>query len=270
MQLSSAGFAVFLRLITVGSVLAVFVLAPSERSFPESFGSEISPRFGLRETLDTTGTTLRVSWGEGFKLPSFFALANPIVGNANLGPETSESIETSVEQWFLNDRFHLRATYFHNRFFDLIDFNEGPPPQLVNRSEVTAEGFEVGFGLLAIKTLLLKGHLTYTKTDIEGTTEDLRNRPEWRAGGSLLWRPRTGLVGVLDALYVGEVLDSSIATGDRKLDPYLRLDLAMTWTAIPNAELSLVVDNLFDVDYEEGVGFRSPGIRPRFTVRMKF
>jgi outer membrane receptor protein involved in Fe transport len=237
---------------------------------PRGFDAELSPRFGLRQTFEATGTALTASWGEGFKLPSIFALGNPIVGNADLGPETSESVEVGVEQRFWRDHVDLRVAYFHNRFFDLVDFEEGPPPRLVNRSEVTAEGFEVTVDLRPTQTLALAGHLTYTSTDIEGTAEELRNRPEWRAGGSALWHPRPDLAITLDALYVGEVLDSSIATGDRTLDPYLRFDFAITWTAMPNVELSLALDNLSDADYEEAVGFPAPGIRPRLAVRMKF
>lgn len=238
--------------------------------FPRGFDTEPSPRLGARQTFDATGTTLRASWGEGFKLPSFFALGHPIVGNADLVPETSESVEVGVEQRLWNGRADLRAVFFHNRFFDLVDFDEGPPPRLVNRSEVTAEGVELGFDVRPMEVLALGGHLTYTSTDIEGTTEELRNRPEWRAGGSALWRPRPDVTVALDALYVGEVLDSSIPTGDRILDPYLRFDVAVTWAVLTGVEVSLAIDNLFDADYEEAVGFPAPGIRPRIAVRTTF
>jgi vitamin B12 transporter len=78
------------------------------------------------------------------------------------------------------------------------------------------------------------------------------------------------LVLHLDTLYVGKVLDSSIPTGDRRLDDYVRVDLAMTWKPEPNWEYFLAVDNLFDADYEEAVGFPSPGIVPRIGVKATF
>ena len=37
------------------------------------------------------------SWGEGFKLPSFFALASPLVGNPGLVPEKSNGWDVGLE-----------------------------------------------------------------------------------------------------------------------------------------------------------------------------
>jgi len=74
----------------------------------------------------------------------------------------------------------------------------------------------------------------------------------------------------VDGFYVGEVLDSSIATGDRTLGGYVRVDLAVTWTPLPDVELSLAVVNLFDADFEEAAGFPGVGIRPRLIARVTF
>ena len=60
---------------------------------------------------------------------------------------------------------------------------------------------------------------------------------------------------LLKALFVGEVQDSSIPTGDVTLDSYARIDLAVNWTLNPTFAILLAVENLFDADYEEFVGF---------------
>lgn len=74
----------------------------------------------------------------------------------------------------------------------------------------------------------------------------------------------------LNGTYVGEVPDSSIPTGDVVLDPYARFDLALTWRAHENIKLFLVVENLFDADYEQFVGFPAPGVNPRGGLRVRF
>ncbi len=245
--------------------------------FPEGFDTEVSPRFGASYTFDTTGTTLRATWGEGFKLPSFFALAHPFVGEPerrrrglpDLKPESSESFDVGVTQVLWEKQLTISVTYFHNAFADPIDFDE-TQNLLVNRSKVTTKGVELSLGVEPWSTLSFLAHLTYLKSDIEGTDEELRNRPEWRGGFSVQWRPWRMLDANLKTLFVGEVPDSSIPTGDVTLDPYARVDLTVNWTINANWSAFLVVDNLFDADYEEFVGFPAPGINPRVGVQARF
>ena len=236
---------------------------------PEGFDSELSPRVGVSYKHPTFHTRLRASWGEGFKLPSFFALGHPIVGDPDLVPEKSRSGDVAVVQPLWGKDVNMSVTYFSNSFKNAIDFQE-EPPKLVNRSEITTEGVEMAINARAGKGLDLSSHLTYVKTDIKGTEEELRNRPEWRGGFAFQWRPLSGLVLNLDALYVGRVLDSSIPTDDRELDAYIRVDIAITWNAGPAWQYFLTVDNLFDADYEEAVGFPAPGISPHIGLKARF
>ena len=237
---------------------------------PEGFDAELSPRVGVSYKYPAFHTTLHASWGEGFKLPSFFALSHPIVGNPDLETEKSHGFEVGVIQPVWGGRLSVSATYFANRFKGAIDFQEGPPPVLVNRSEITTEGIEMTLNAKAAANLDLVSHATYVKADIQGTDEELRNRPQWRGGFAVQWRPLSGLVLNLDALYVGRVLDSSIPTDDRELDAYIRVDIAITWNAGPAWQYFLTVDNLFDADYEEAVGFPAPGISPHIGLKARF
>lgn len=238
--------------------------------FPEEFDHEVSPRIGASYSIQATGTILRANWGEGFKLPSFFALGNPMVGNPNLVPERSRSIDFGLTQNLLKNRATIGVNYFYNEFKDAIDFEEGPPPRLVNRSEITAQGIEVILNVRPNDVFWINGNLTYAETDIRETEEELRNRPEWWGGLSVLWQPLGKFKISLSAVFVGESLDSSIPTGDVELDPYARFDLALTLKAHENVELFAAVDNLFDAGYEQFVGFPAPGISPRGGIQVRF
>lgn len=238
--------------------------------FPDDFDPEVSPRLGALYRIAATGTSVKTNWGRGFKIPSFFALGHPIVGNPNLEPETSESLDVGVAQELWEGRAILSATLFHSRFFDLIDLEEGPPPRLVNRSEVTARGIELDLDARPTETLDINANLTFTETDIKGTGEELRNRPKWRAGLRAGWHPVPRVALHLGVLYVGETRDSSIPTGDRTLDDYVRVDVAAAWAPHPHWRISIAVDNLFDADYEEAVGFPAPGITPRIAAHVRF
>jgi iron complex outermembrane receptor protein/vitamin B12 transporter len=248
----------------------LLVQAGTRIDFPEDFDHEITPRLGASYSIETTGTTLRGSWGEGFKLPSFFALGNPLVGNSALVPEKSRSLDIGVTQSLWKEHVTVGVNYFDSEFIDLVDLEEGPPLRLVNRSKVTSRGVELIAYMRPHEALQIKGHLTHADTDIRGTEEELRNRPEWWGGFSARWRPLKAIELNLDGTYVGKVLDSSIPTGDVSLDPYARFDLAAAWRVHEKLKVFLIVENVFDAEYEQFVGFTVPGINPRFGLQYAF
>ena len=237
---------------------------------PENLESEVSLRSSVSYKISSTHTTLRAGWGEGFKLPSFFALGHPIVGNTDLLPERSRSSDVTVTQSLWGEHITMSAAYFSNAFKNAIDLQEGPPPLLVNRSKIIGEGVEMEISIQAKPSLYLSSHLTYVNMDIKETDEELRNRPKWRGGFTVLWRPLSALGVNVETFYVGRALDSAIPTGDRDLNAYTRVNLAMTWTVSPKWQYFLAIDNLFDADYEEAIGFPAPGISPRIGFLASF
>ncbi len=234
---------------------------------PEGFDTEVSPRVGFLYPFNAGRTIVRGNWGEGFKLPSFFALGNPIVGNPDLQPESSRGFDLGLEQSLGTNLVLASVTGFRNRFFNLID---SPPPtfQLVNRSAVTTQGVEVGLSLRPASTVVIDSYATYTETNIEDSADELRNRPEWRASITTSWAPRPQLLVSLGILHVGEAFDSSIPTGDGRLDDYERVDVSGTWRFASGLRVSLAVDNLLGAEYQEAIGFPAPGTRVRFSAGL--
>ncbi|MCZ6876391.1 MAG: TonB-dependent receptor, partial [bacterium] len=257
-------------------VPGLMILGGVRVDIPEGFDAEVSPRLGAAYTIATTNTTLRANWGEGFKLPSFFALGfPPPVGNPDLVPETSWSVDAGVTQILWGERVSVSATYFYNEFDHLIDFDTAAF-QLVNRDAVSTAGVEMSLMVQPWPVFDFTAHLTYVKTDIKGTDAELRNRPQWRGGAAVRWRPKPAFDLTLRGLVVGDILDASNAsmtasnpTGEQMLDAYVRFDFAATWRLNTTWQFFLAVDNLFDADYEEAIGFPAPGIRPRGGVRAR-
>ena len=235
--------------------------------FPDGFDSEVSPRVAFAYRVPVNGVTLRASWGEGFKLPSFFALGNPIVGNPGLLPESTRSAELGLRVPLQGGRATVDMALFSSKFENLVDLAEGPPPRLVNRSEVTARGFEMGLAVNPRADTTISAQLAYVKTNIRGTDEPLLNRPEWRGGIGVQWRPHATVSVNFDVLYVGRMFDSSIPTGEVVLNPYTRANVTMTWRARGRQRYFLAIENLFDADYQEAIGFPAPGISLRVGVR---
>ncbi|MPZ77805.1 MAG: TonB-dependent receptor [Deltaproteobacteria bacterium] len=56
----------------------------------------------------STMTNLRLNLGRAFKLPSINALADPLIGNRNLRPETSLGGDVSIEQFLYKPEHVLK------------------------------------------------------------------------------------------------------------------------------------------------------------------
>ncbi len=256
--------------VQFGMIKNLFVVMGAREDFPEGFDPAFSPRVGISYKVAPTGTVLRGSWGEGFKLPSFYSLANPIVGNPDLVPEKSKSLDLGISQSAWEQRITAQFNVYYNEFKNLIDFEEGPPPILVNRSRVTVKGFELIGNIRPWDQLELGGSVSYADSNIIGTDEPLRNRPKWWGELTLLYRPSKTVKFNLDAVFTGSVPDSSIPTGDVTLDPYDVYNVALTWTPKDRISVFVAVDNLFNEQYQQYVGFPAPGISPRAGVTVTF
>ena len=87
--------------------------------FPTGASPEATPRVGASYRIPDTDAVLSANWGEGFKLPSFFSLANPIVGNPNLKPERSQGFDAGIRYSAWSRRLTINVTYFDNKVKNL-------------------------------------------------------------------------------------------------------------------------------------------------------
>lgn len=236
---------------------------------PDEVSGETTGKVGAVYALANGTTRLRANWGSGFKLPSFFALGSPLVGEPNLRPETSRSVDAGVTQLLLSGAAEVSVTLFDNDYEDLIDFDPDTFRN-VNRDKVTTRGVEFAGAWAASADVSLRAHATYTDIDVQDSDRELLQRPDWRGGVALRWAPAEDWLLDLDWHYVANVPDSSIPTGSRELDAWNRVDLRLGWMATPRLRLALAVDNLLDVEYEEAIGFPAAGVRPRVGVRYLF
>jgi len=238
--------------------------------FSDESSSEVTPRVSAEYSIPVVDLAVKGSWGEGFKLPAFYSLANPVVGNPDLVAERSKGWDLALSRSFWRGRIDGRIAYFEIEVKDLIDFVPDPRPLLINRSKVVSRGFEFELQARLLDSLDLDGNLTYADTDIRPTSDDLLNRPRWQGALTLIWRPLDGVAIRAAALIVGSVKDWSVPTGNATLDPWGRVDLSASWRVRKRIDLYLEIDNVLDASYEEAIGFRAPGIRPRAGVRARF
>ncbi len=245
------------------------LLASVRRDDPNEESSETTSRVGFIYDFKNSRTSIQGNWGQGFALPGFFSLASPLVGNPDLRPETSTSIDMGITHWFAEGRFGATVTLFRNEFEDLIDFDSSVF-QMVNLDRLDVDGAELQMSWQVQDDLQLNAHVTYLDMQLQGSDAPLRQRPDWRGGVSMRWSPTEAWLIDASWLSIGETFDSSIPTGDMYLDSYNRIDATVTYRGFDRLNVLLSVDNVLDEDYEQAIGFPSFGARARLGVRMSF
>ena len=127
-----------------------------------------------------SGTTLRASYGDGFKAPSLYQLYSDY-GNGGLQPEQARGWEAGAEQRAFGGALTVGATYFERRSRDLIVFASCPARTTLplcfgsngvarfgyydNVQRAFAYGVEADAALKLGAKLLVDGNYTYSPSE---------------------------------------------------------------------------------------------------------
>ncbi len=212
----------------------------------------------------TSGLTAFAGYAEGFRLPSLFALAFPLLANPDLRPERSESWEGGVR--FAQNGTRITASVFRNDYTDLIDF----APELftnVNRAQTQISGFTVSGESQLSNALLWSAAVTHIDID---SADEIRGRPDWYGNASLIWSALNTLDLGASAVFNSSFTELSIPTGVAAIDGHFAVDLHGALEVNEALTFSLALRNVFDADYQEAVGFPAPGRHIRAKLGFRF
>jgi vitamin B12 transporter len=234
----------------------------------QGYGSSTTPHLGAVWQLPNGTTTLKANYSQGFKPPSFFALGFPIGANPNLKPEESTNYELTLVQAFAEQAATLEVSVFRTQYTNLVDFDTNTFSN-INRGSIVISGIEPALKFRVGNNVRAQVGITALQIDERDGLPPLRNRPESKANAGVVWDidASSSLFAALS--YTGSFIDRSNPTGDVSMSSYTTFDLAYSirfgW-----ANLKLAVDNLFNSDYEQFVGFPALGRRVRAELRASF
>ncbi len=243
--------------------------ASSRLDKPNIFNNELNFKTGANCQLAEGGPSIFAIWGEAFKLPSFFALGNPLVGNSDLLPEKSSNFEFGVQQKFLDKKIFLELRYYKNRFSNLIDFD----PEIfqnINRDRVNTQGVELSSRLSLHNQFNMSMNISYTDTNVINSDVKLRHRPKWKGSIAVSLKPNEGLNLNLFANIKGDFVDSSILTGNINMPGFTTVDFSAIQKIGDNLKLKLSVRNILNEDFEELIGFPGAGRIMKLSIRYIF
>ena len=255
------------------------------------FGKEVSPAWSVAIPLPQYGLTLRGSYSEGFRAPSFNDLFFPHFGNPDLKPEISSEYDGGFTKTF-GERAEFTANYFSRRVHSLIvavpcAFNATTCPFGAiagNAGRVDTQGVELIPAVHPMRGLTFSGSVTIldeTHVSLSPTTRPTRV-PKYSAAGlaeythAEVFRPSDHFTTTLAYTFVGDRDDITTAGGITSHDAYHRLDLAATyspgirWRFLRDESVIARVQNVLDRNYSETFGFRSPPVNFVAGVKLDF
>lgn len=237
------------------------------------------PMLSLQRTLAEGRGRWGASIARSEKRPSFYALGHPLVGDPALRAERASHGElfyahdAAANDGSMNGEpmngWSMRLTLFAARYRDLIDFESGPPPRLVNRARIESDGVEwraerpvFGDGRLRVEGAWMR-----VRDPVGGV--ELRHRPRLQLAATGAWPIGDGREFGASLRHLSRRFDSSIPTGDRWLAAATTLDVSLRQTLGP-VDVRLAVDDALDRDVEETIGNRTGGRRVRVSMHWRF
>ncbi len=241
------------------------------------------------------GMHVRGSVGTAFREPTFFEnyATGYVTGNPGLSPERSAVWDVGVRQALLGDRLTLGVTQFEQRFRNMIDYTGSTTAcgaSYCNVARASANGREFEASFAATARLVVDANLTHLETKVLDPGFDTTSGGLYRRNEPLIRRPTTswnsgvayhGAAGGLDVrmMHVG-------ARSDRDFRPYPATPVvvpAYTRTDIGGSlalgafirdatgvDLTLRVENLFDVKYQSVFNFLTPRRMVLIGARVTF
>ncbi|WP_291076857.1 TonB-dependent siderophore receptor [Hyphomonas sp.] len=234
----------------------------------ETFGSETTGRVAAAWTA-TDQLVVRASWAQGFKAPSIFqstyicsfcGLTEP---NRNLKPETSEAYDIGVQWHSADQRLMLGATLFDQETENLIDFSFTAGYD--NIAFVESQGVEMVGAYTFTSWLNVSANYTYIDAE-DGDGNELARLPETSANVTVSFDPEGPISGAVLVRYNGEEAN----TNGTDLDSWTRLDLTGSYDLNDKVELYGRIENVFDEDYQQILGYGTPGTSGSLGLRLRF
>ena len=238
------------------------------------FGSALTYQAGIANTIQPSKTTLRASFGTGYRAPTAYQLYS-YYGNSALQEETSQQFEAGFDQK-INDRISFNATFFHTRYEQLIETEYGDPndyndDSYLNIPKANSQGVELATNLRLLDQNRLEVTLGYTYLDNddqypENSYDEAENfelrRPFHVLFGEVNYLPIDRLNLNLYVRHTDQTKDLdfvNFAPVIYDLKAHTRVDLSASYQLTETLRLFTRIENVTDITYARAYSYNAPG-----------
>jgi outer membrane cobalamin receptor len=248
----------------------------SRPDFPARTYSKLDPKISGAWML-RGGARLHASYGTGIRPPGGSDLA--FTDNPALKAERTESYDIGVEEQFLNGRASIDATWFRNRYKDLIvglggSLSELSAYQTDNVANALAKGVEMSGRFRPTTWISLNANYTWLESEVLSLNGGVGLvQQDFYLGQPLLRRPKqsgsaiaTVHYGRIDANLYGYARGRSLDTepnlgasqGEFWNPGYTNVGINLNYRVRGNLTAYVNLRNALDRRYEEIYGFPAP------------
>lgn len=250
--------------------------AAVRRDWNQDFANATTWRTGLRGDLPAGLGSAWASYATASRNPAFterFGFTpDAFLGNPDLKPERSRSLEIGWLRDFLDQAATLELVWHRSRLVDEIDGfvfdpNLGLATARNRDSNSRRKGIEGRVTLRPAEATRVTARYAW----LDATEPDGAGAEQVRE----LRRPRHSATLTLDQGFLedrGSLRVDAVWNGKRddqffgtmpattvKLDDYLLVNIGVSWQATPELELFTRIENLIDTDYQDVLGYETPG-----------
>ncbi len=238
------------------------------------FGSHTTYQGGLAYFIPGLETKLKANYGTGFLAPTLFQLDDPTYGNKGLQPENSTGLDVGFEQPLGGNFLKVGATYFHEDFNNLIQFQSTGlfTGNYANIGQAQSDGVETFADFRGIHNLEVRADYTYTNARDTRTGLPLIQRPQHKGSLDVFYQWDVMELGTTVA-YVGPKPDmnfSAFPATPVTLDSYFLVNLRASYRLNDRVKIFARVDNLFNQYYEEIWGYGTPGLSAYGGIKVSY
>ena len=244
-----------------------FMTAGIRHDDNEDFGTYNSYRTGTAYLIDLDNTAtlkFKASFGTGFRAPSPFEIAYnagpfafPPAALVSLSQEESEGYEFGVE-YVLGHRLHLEAVYFDQEVEDAIFFDlAGFSGYLQDAGTSTSQGVEITANVQLTDSLRLTTNYTYNDTERPNGLQR-RRRPEDLMNIGLAYTTFNDRLNLNGYYRISRNATDEASGQQVDLDDFEVLDISASYRFTDAYSIYARIENVFDENYEEIIGFNSP------------
>ncbi|MFC7290428.1 TonB-dependent receptor plug domain-containing protein [Hirschia litorea] len=255
---------------TTDSIFAMYELQPVESltltagvrvDDHDAYGTQTTGRVAAAYNPNDI-VTLRASWGQGFKAPSLYQLYSQY-GTPTLSPEESEGFDVGLDLRTPDNKGTFGVTYFDQEVTNQIDFSFATFTY-DNIAKVNSSGVEVSGSYQLLNWLGVNANYAYIDAE-DDAGEELVRIPEHSGDFTMSFTPEGPFSSAILVRYNGSEEDRN-----GKVDAWTRVDLSASYDVTSNVEVYTRIENLFDEEYQQILGYGTPGISGSFGLRLSY
>ncbi len=225
-------------------------------------------------TISKLGLKFYGSVGGAVVSPTLYQVYSPY-GNSALKPQENQTAELGLEKSFLNKKVIFTGAAFFREQDNSIVFGSLPSPpwgQYVNITGINkSKGFETSVTIKPIQKVTVSGNYTFVENDELIARFVAKHRANANLSlditKNISWSAQYQYINQRDVAYFDSMTYATVAT---EVPSYQLVHTNLSVKVSSNLSLFAAVQNVFNEEFVETVGFTSRGRNYKFGLNLKF